>query len=237
MYPGDWVGKSWWCDICWGLYQINIFCCIWIWAFVGQSISAALQYLIIMLYYFNLSFGYRPKSYCDFDHKSNNQSRSLRKTDLRCILKDIMSALSCSKRRLIRDWVHTHTHTHTHTKHFWFQYCVKVKHGLQHRALPIIHSLMLSSWEAREKIADREERLEAKVCEKQHVKLWEGPVGCVVILCLALTCNNTWWRANTVTQARKSLFVFSATVASSVCMKFTSLTMFRCLRDVSAWSQ
>ena len=114
MYPGDWVGKSWWCDICWGLYQINIFCCIWIWTFVGQSISAALQYLIIMLYYFNLSFGYRPKSYCDFDHKSNNQSRSLRKTDLRCILKDIMSALSCSKRRLIRDWVHTHTHTHTH---------------------------------------------------------------------------------------------------------------------------
>ena len=113
MYPGDWVGKSWWCDICWGLYQINIFCCIWIWTFVGQSISAALQYLIIMLYYFNLSFGYRPKSYCDFDHKSNNQSRSLRKTDLRCILKDIMSALSCSKRRLIRDWVHTHTHTHT----------------------------------------------------------------------------------------------------------------------------
>ena len=38
--------KSWWCDICWGLYQTNMFSYVWRTRFVGQVICAALQYYI-----------------------------------------------------------------------------------------------------------------------------------------------------------------------------------------------
>lgn len=42
--------KSWWWDICWCVHSTIMFPYIWRARFVGHSISAALQYVIIMLY-------------------------------------------------------------------------------------------------------------------------------------------------------------------------------------------
>lgn len=65
----DWY-DSWICDICWSLYQTNILSYIWIKRIVGRSISAALQYFIVMLFchtFLQLQrSGYCTWPFCDF---------------------------------------------------------------------------------------------------------------------------------------------------------------------------
>ena len=41
---------SWWCDICWGLYQTNMYSFIWRTRFLGQGLSAVQECFIVMLF-------------------------------------------------------------------------------------------------------------------------------------------------------------------------------------------
>ena len=73
------ISKSWKLDICWGLYQTNVFPYTWRTRFVGQGISAGLQYFIILSHILSLSrtcrvmqFGYCTRPNCDFHHIAIN---------------------------------------------------------------------------------------------------------------------------------------------------------------------
>lgn len=59
--------KSRRCDICWALYLINKFPIIWRTKFVGQTISAALQYFIIILSHRTFYLYQKHCSFCDLD--------------------------------------------------------------------------------------------------------------------------------------------------------------------------